>query len=202
MRSCTLMIGLVLTGACVAADDKPVKLPPAFEAAKKEFKTAVGRAEADYNKAVQKAAEDYKAKLKAVQETETKAGNLDTALAVRDEIKALTDDSLPLFDDSKEKELTAMKGKVVVGTWDVTVTPGRTTRTYLLKADGELLSVEDKKTWKLKKVGDSLLADTVDGRISRFTFASGRLFEEMYESKTNLEKDLPQFIGIGVLKKK
>jgi len=200
MRSTSALVVFALAASTLGADDKPVKLPPSSEAAKKGFKAAIAKAEDEYNKAVNKAADEYKAQLKVIQEGETKGGNLDAAVAVREEVKRITEESLPLFEEGKDAPTA--KGKLVAGTWDMTYIQNKATRTYVFKTDGDLSFVEEKKSWKVKKVGDAFVTDHGEGHMARYTFAGGRVFEEMYESKAKFDKETPSMIGIGTLRKK
>ncbi len=87
MRRSFVGVGMLLgiVAVCVAAD------APALEKARKEYTAALAKAQADYNAAAERAAEVFKKKLRDQQEADTKAGKLDSAVAIRDEIKNLED---------------------------------------------------------------------------------------------------------------
>jgi hypothetical protein len=72
----------ILAAACVAAD----------QAAPKFKNLEARRAATDYAAAVKKAREDYAARLRRAQEAATRAGDLDEALKIREEIAALKGD--------------------------------------------------------------------------------------------------------------
>lgn len=78
---------LLLAALSVSAD--PAKPPEKLVAAKAEYEQAVGRAAELRLEAIQKAAADYRKRLAEAQDQETKAGNLDAAIAIRDEIRQI-----------------------------------------------------------------------------------------------------------------
>lgn len=94
MRSLTLTIGIVAAFPCIMSAQQG-KLPLAVYTARGEYKNAVAKAQGGYNEAVKKAAEDYKDRLKVLLDEETKAGHLDIALAIRDEMKTVDIKNLP-----------------------------------------------------------------------------------------------------------
>lgn len=111
---------------------------PGVKPAQDEYAAAVAKAKAEYEAAVKKATADHREKLKAVQAEQTKANNLDGALAVRELLKELDEAEPP--SPVKGKELVARDqfatavSKVV---WD----PGRNgwAQKFQFAADGYLL---------------------------------------------------------------
>lgn len=192
-----LLAALALFALAGPAAD-PVKPPASLESARKEYKAALTQAQTGYNQAANKAAEEQKQRLKELQQTETKAGNLDAAVAIRDELKALTDAGPPLLGGNE----WAGRAKWVEGTWEVIYPPGKAVRTYVIKPDGDVTFVEEKRSGKLKPSGDSFLLDLDDGKLSRLTFGGGRVFDEGFDPKSSFGKGPPTVIGVGTLKKK
>lgn len=160
----------------------------------------MGNAAADYQK-VSKAAQTAleKAYESAIKES-TKALKIEQAEAMRTELKALqpnTSSSRVVFDKG---EGPAAKGKWVAGTWNIRYTPNRTERTYVVKANGDAVSLDGKMIGPLKPQDGAFLLDFGD-RIERITFANTRMFVEHFYPKGDLERNLPNQIGIGELVK-
>jgi hypothetical protein len=200
MRWCAIALGLPVIGLCLAADDEPTKVPPGLENARKEYKAALGKAQAEYNRSVTNAAEEHKKRLKDLQQAETKAGNLDAALAARDELRALEMNGPPLLAEGKDPAVA--KGKWVTGTWIIRHHPNGSIRTYVIRSDGQVTFLEGHVKGQLKRSGESFTLDFGEGKFERITFAGGRLFVEHYNPKSDFEKNLPGQIGVGVLKKR
>jgi hypothetical protein len=86
-----LSLGIVLAcaaGACVVGAAQPPAPSPTLAAARATYQRALDKAKAAHDDAVKRAATDFKRDLTSLLDVETKAGRLDAALAIRDEIRA------------------------------------------------------------------------------------------------------------------
>lgn len=189
-----ILFGLV--GLAVAAP------PPKLESLRGEYKAALVAAQADYNKAVQKASEAHKAKLTALQSELTKSGALDGAVSVREELKTLEPGQLPLFSEGKD-DPTA-RSRYISGTWKLRHHPNRSVRTYVIGPGGDVHFVEENLRGLLVANGSTFLLDFGEGKIERVTFGGGRMFVEHYNPKANLARkpEHPDAVGVADLVKK
>jgi hypothetical protein len=73
---------------CLTAAGQP-PAPPKLAAARADYQKTLDKAKAAYDESLKQAASDYRRRLTTLLDEETKAGKLDTALAVRDEIKGV-----------------------------------------------------------------------------------------------------------------
>lgn len=105
----TLTILIILTAACFAADEK-VALPSSTSTAIKVYDAEMAKAKAEYDRKEAAANKVLAVALKKAQDIETKAGNLEGALAIKKRIEELTPDLLG------EKLDIA---KTIIGKWDV-----------------------------------------------------------------------------------
>ena len=75
--------------ACLMATAQPPKTSPKVAPLRAGYEKSLDKARVDFEVAAKQAGLDYKQQLSALLDDETKAGNLDSALAVRAEIKEL-----------------------------------------------------------------------------------------------------------------
>jgi len=184
MRKLAIIALAVALAACTLAAE-PAKTPDGLAKARAEFKDELARAKAEFDEAVKKAVDGHRARLKELLDAETKGGNLDEALAVREEIRGLE---------------PGRKVAWVAGTWRIKYHPNRTTRTYVIRATGEV-EYGDRKA-VLKVQADALLLDFGDDKVERLTFAGDRLFVEHFAPRRNFGSGDPDQIGVGELVKK
>jgi hypothetical protein len=183
MRKLAMTALVVVSAACMLAAE-PAKTPEGAKA-RAEFKEELAKAQADFDDAVKKAGDGHRARLKELLDAETKAGNLDEAPAVREEIRGLE---------------AGRKGAWVAGTWRIKYHPNRTTRTYVIRATGEV-EYGDRKA-VLKAQADAILLDFGDDKVERLTFAGDRLFVEHFAPRRNFGSGAPDQVGVGELVKK
>jgi NAD(P)-dependent dehydrogenase (short-subunit alcohol dehydrogenase family) len=140
------------------------------------------------------AAAKFKDVLRKGVDDETKAGHLDSALALRTELTTLEASGLPLFaeHDQSAVELSAL----VPGTWKIVYFPNHVKKVYLVKATGDVALADSDWKGRLQKTAGFLVLDVGDGKLERWTFAGARLFIEHFESKASYP-DNPVQIGIG-----
>lgn len=151
-------------------------------------------AQQQYDAVVRKAADQFKEKLRLAVPVETKAGNLDKAVALRDEADALDKPGPPLFGDGTEVPLAL--AAFVPGTWDVAYYPNHWRRRYVIQPSGEVWCDSEKLKGKIERKGGFFVLDFGDGKLERLTFAGRRLFVEHYIPKESYPKE-PNQVGIG-----
>src|SRR5262249_27132037 len=96
----------------------------------------------------------------------------------------------------------AGKNKWVVGRWEITYTPNRTSRVLLIRADGAVLTEKGEDTkQRIKEQKGELILDLGD-RMERRTFVGNRVFIEHFWPKSDYERNTPNQVGIGELVKK
>jgi hypothetical protein len=169
------------------------KLPESLKIriAASEYQKAIKAAQATLEKTYEQAIKDA-----------TKALKIEQAEAFRTEMKALQPSRTGI---AGEKDDLAVKGKWVAGTYNITYHPTHTTRTYVVRPNGEVAIVELKVKAMLKPFlgGGSFTLDFGEGiAAERVTFADGRMFIEHFNPKSDLGKNPPAQIGIGEPAKK
>jgi hypothetical protein len=188
---------LAIIGTCVWAAELP-KLPNDALRARADYRDAKAKAGAVQADSLRRATEDYKKRLKEIMEKETKSGNLDGALAVREEIKGL---DAPAKEGGSKTDPKAdpPSRRMVTGLWSIKYHPNKTGGAIEVKPDG-LVTYEDGKTKKgqLLKQGEFFVMESGE-RFERFTFAGNRLFIEHYLSKAHYERNEIDQIGVGQL---
>jgi hypothetical protein len=93
---------------------KPDLAPPSAKAVNERFQKAVASAKKKYDEEVFKSADLARKDLVKIMETETKAGRLSTALAVRDYIEKLPEKPVPFVEEAKK----IAEGKLTKKEWE------------------------------------------------------------------------------------
>lgn len=162
-----------------------------------EYTRATKQARTTLDKAYDQAVKDY-----------TKGLKIELAEAVRREWKESQAPMVVAKAPEKgppPKADPVSKGKWIVGRWEITYTPNRSKRAYIIAADGSLVvereNGEDLK-FRIRQKGGELFLDFSDDKVERLTFAGNRLFIEHFAPAGNLERNVPDQIGIGELAKK
>jgi hypothetical protein len=182
MRAIAWMVGLCWL---VPGVGPTARVVDDLELSRKEFATAVQKAQAQYDAAVKSAADVHRARVQAALDRATKAGDLDRALGLRSELQGLGGDVLPLFGAS---------GEVVPGRWRITYFPNGVRRTYVVKSSGEVTCTEANLKGRLRRDGSSVFLDFEEGKLERLTFAGSRVFVEHFNPK----ESFPQICQVGV----
>ena len=138
------LLATVIT-CCVTAHTgssaEPVKPPEKLTAALASYDKAVAKAKDTSDDAARSAGEEYKKQLAAIMDEETKAGRLDAALLVRDEIKRIEKNAPP---PSNKVRTAAELQNVLEGTyWEWDAEP------LVLQAKG----VVRQKGWEKSRLG-------------------------------------------------
>jgi hypothetical protein len=200
----TVAAGGDLDGVKVIQNERKV-----FEESGKTSTTAkMGTAVGEYTRATKQARTALdKAYDQAVKEY-TKALKIESAEAVRSEWK---ESQAPMVVAKvPEKNLPPKadpvpKGKWIAGRWEISYTPNRSKRAYIIAADGSLViereNGEDLK-FRIRQKGGELFLDFSDDKVERLTFAGNRLFIEHFAPAGDLARNVPDQIGIGELVKK
>jgi predicted nuclease of predicted toxin-antitoxin system len=158
------------------------------------FHETLREAQQEYDAVVRKSSDRFKEKLRAAVAVETKAGNLDKAVALRGEADALEKPGPPLFGNATDLPLSL--ATIVPGTWDVAYYPNHWRRRYVIQPNGEVSCEAEKLKGKIARKADSLVLDFGDGKLERLTFAGRRLFIEHYIPKDSYPTE-PNQVGIG-----
>lgn len=158
-------------------------------AARKDFDAAVAEAKANYDKKMTAATTGYIKKLEAAMTAETKRGNIDGAVLIRDEIKA-----------RKEGDGAVTGGAQAApsGTWHVRMTTGYQCD-YAFAGDNVQVSPPGERT-KLKRVGTDLIAQWSNGNTDRFTFVNDRMILEYWDKGKDPAKEVATGMGVGTSK--
>jgi hypothetical protein len=127
----------------------------------------------------------------------TKALKIEQAEAIRTQWKEVFASGTTTKAPEKESPVVP-KGKFVPGTYSVRYLNTHV-RTYVVKASGEILFVEDGKRENLKPVpgSASFWIDFGDDKSERLTFADGRLFVEHFNPSADRGKNPPAQLGVG-----
>jgi hypothetical protein len=191
------MRGALFAGACVVSASLFAFTQQSLRGIDDErlaFHETLRDAQRQYDAVVRRAAEPLKEKLRAAVQVETKAGNLDKAVALRDEADALETPGLSLFGDGTE--VPRAVADFVPGTWDVAYYPNHWHRRYVIQPSGEVSCDGEKLKGKIERKGGFSILDFGDGKLERLTFAGRRLFIEHYIPKASYPKE-PNQVGIG-----
>jgi hypothetical protein len=183
----SVLLGLFAIQAATGNDNANKAMTPA----KHSFDTAIEAASKEYTKATDKARAEYAARLDKLIESATKAGNIDAALAIRDERRRL--DSIAVYPPSRVADLE--------GIWEIRYT-NKSVRIYIIDRDGRIkAAAKDGKNraMTIRAEGDNLLAR--DGSIvERFKIDGGRLIIEHYNPSSGAvygKEDPPDCVGFG-----
>jgi len=198
MRAILTAAPVCAASVCVAIGAQAVKPPAGLVEARVEYSGQVDTARAAYNDAVKQAAQTHRKRLAGVLDAETKAGNLDGALLVREEMRALDADGPPTLLDA----LGPTRARWVAGTWALRYHPNGATRTYTIHTNGEVSCKEGAMKGVLKPAGMSFTLEFGDGKLERVTFAGGRAFFEHFDPKANAERNAVGQVAIAELQKK
>src|SRR5262245_25439885 len=125
-----IVLGAVLSVCTLAAEQS--KTPEGVSKARAAFREELTKAQTEFDKAIKKATDSHRQRMKELLDAQTKAGDLDGALAIRDELRAL--DAGGGGSSLDKRELEGAKGRWVTGTWIVRYHPNKVTRTYFIRA--------------------------------------------------------------------
>lgn len=140
MRS-FLTILVVLTTSLASAADEASKLPPAAQAAVDRYTADVAKIKKDADDATVKRAAELAKLLAGIQDTVTKKGDLEGALAIKAEVA-----TLPKAAEVKKVAATSPIKDKMVGKWRVN------SAIFTLNADGTVLHNSGQTgTWTLDK---------------------------------------------------
>jgi hypothetical protein len=171
------------------------QISAAAERAKAKYLAALEKAQQKYSDEAQQLFAEHLRDLEAVLETETKAGRLEVAVAVRDEIQRLRMEGPSVFAEAPPTSLRQAIARLT-GTWQV-VFPSGAIRVYVVDAKGNVSFPAEQRVAKLKGQPRELLVDFEDGKLERWTIADGRLFCEHWDPKTDFGKQSPALISVG-----
>ncbi len=105
MRISSFFVLIIVVCVCLSAHGQPPKSPAKLESLRTDFQKVLEKAQSSHDDAAKLAAEDYKLQLTQLLDAETKAGRLDSALLVRDEIKNIDAIGVRNFKVSSKAEL-------------------------------------------------------------------------------------------------
>ncbi|CAK0745259.1 exported hypothetical protein [Azospirillaceae bacterium] len=128
---------LAISAICFAAD----QLPASTAGAVKAYDAEMAKAKAEFDKRDDAAKKVLVVALKKVQDAETKAGNLEGALAIKKRIDELSPKSGDLLGDKVDI------AKLIIGKWDVSTNGGY----WDSKENGKVESNWGPATWKVVK---------------------------------------------------
>ncbi len=167
----------------------------AAEKSKAKYLAALEKSQEKYSEAAELHFGAHLKELETVLDAETKAGRLDVAVAVRDELQRLKSEGAPVYAEVPPTSLRIATARLV-GTWHVAF-PGGVTRTYIVDGKGGVRFVDEKRVAKLKGQPKELLVDFDDGKIERWNLADGRLFVEHWDPKAGYPNKQPTAISVG-----
>lgn len=191
MRTMVALLAFwVAFGALWSQAQQPA-MPKELKKARAEFAAAMKQADSEFAASSKSAAEAFKKHLKELVEKESKAGNLDTAIAIREELKKV-DADVPA---AKAEKTTR---RWIPGRWHVRFHPSNTGGILEIRPDGQILDDSGNKRGQLRILNDEIIRDS-DGVFERFNFSKNRLFIEHYSSRVDLERNVVDQIGVAVL---
>ncbi len=142
-----------------AADPKAPAPPVKLVAAKAEYERAVEKSSVAHLETIQKAATEYRKQLALAQDEETKAGNLDAALAIRGEIRRIDKGAIVAHQANTKEDLAKV---VESGEWN-----WNDLGPITFKPKG----VAHTKDWELSKIAVSW--EAIDRRTVRLLIGKG-----------------------------
>jgi len=139
----SFVLSLAIISICFAVDDKASGLPAAAAGAVKVYDAEVAKAKAEYDKRDDAAKKILVMALKKVQDSETKSGNLEGALAIKKRIEEL----------APKGDLLGDRANVIVGEWRsirdvIIINMDGTAGISKLNPDGTVAVVKIDAKWK------------------------------------------------------
>jgi len=153
----------------------------------KTYQAELNTAEREYDRSAKDALDKYKAALGEALELATASGQLDEALAIRDEMRSLTS-PVP----RKRRELA--------GTWRIQFGGGGI-RTYEIETAGRISWVDSKtgiRRAKIFTMSGGYWTSLIPSEIQRLTPSQGRLYVEHFKASERKPVGTPLSIGVGV----
>lgn len=195
-----VFVGLNTT---VAVGEETKTLPPSVQQAVKEYQADVAVAEAKFGAEAEKARQSFLAKLNEEMKKETMAGNLDNAVAIRDEIRRIQSESPSAkgtLQHGQTPKSTAALPPQLIGKWIVKYQPPFI-HTYTVHPDGTCSYLEKGVVGNLKRQSNDTFLITFavdDGDFTeRWTLAGNRFFVEHFYPVGSFPKATPTFLGVG-----
>jgi len=182
-------------------EETPTLAPPSsVVSARARYDATLADAAAAFDKAAAQAHADYLADLELALRAETMAGNLDGAVAVRDEkTRAAAEGPAKLGGDADQTADRAARIAPFVGTWQVRYTSG-SIHTYRVSRGGLVQRIDNKRVSDRSskiELRDGLVIVTVETpRVEHWTLADNRLVVEHFDPGVP-QDGFPQFIGLG-----
>jgi hypothetical protein len=180
------------------AQEKPT-LPASAQRAAKEYQRDLADAESKLAAAVDDARERFVAKLTELMKKETSAGNLDKAVALRDEIKRVQGEKVP-------ERKAAAKGPQLAsyaGRWSIWGSaPAENQKTYLIDRTGKVKELEHALEGQLVLAGGFAYLEIPSRSggtdFEHLTLVGNRLLIEHWYPKDNYEKKVATNLALGI----
>ncbi|MCL2648850.1 MAG: hypothetical protein FWD61_17940 [Phycisphaerales bacterium] len=173
--SALVAYSVILAAQAEAPATQPAMKSPDAVAAMKAYSEATAKAQAEYDRAVNAAKVKATEALEAAMAKATKAGNLDEAIAIRENLKHVKPDPTP--EDKRKAEIAL--AKQLLGTWDMTCPTDSSWRAKMeFRADGTFYMKStitiSEGTWRIadnqirlmKKNNDIWSAELDDGKLN------------------------------------
>jgi hypothetical protein len=194
--TCLIAVSIASLGLLPAvAENREPAVSAAAEKARAKYVSAVEKSQEKYSDEVSAHFSDYLKELETIQDKETKAGRLEVAVAVRDEIKRLQTEGAPVFAEAPPTSLRTAIPRLV-GTWSTLATTGAK-RIYIVDSSGKVKFVDEKLEGQLKSRGKEITLDFGDNKIERWSYCDGRIFIEHWYPKDTYPMGPPINMAIG-----